>query len=103
MCITTNPYGRSEQHFTLSQKSSEDSYVVPNASCRPSITQDDLVSSMNRTSTIIHSRGSTINTVSVNNTRSVTPVVGILLCIVLVLVILAFTLCFCKCIYFKKM
>ena len=100
MCIATNHHGRSEHHFILSKKSSEDCYVVPNASYSPSITRDDLVSSMNRTSTIIHSHGSTINTVSVNN---MTPVVGILLCIVLVLVILAFTLCFCKCIYFKKM
>ena len=97
MCIATNHYGSSEHHFTLFLNSSKSCYI---ASHSPSTIRDNYVPSQRSyINSTIHSHGSSINTVSVTNTRSVTPVVGTMLCIVLVLVILAFALCFCQYIY----
>ena len=129
VCIATNPYFISEQHFTLSLKSSE-SYVLPSISLVPSSTWDHYInktSIINSTLTIGSNTSPTdfvdttstisyedhnintlptdfVHTISYedNNTfeiQIIAAICGAIICLALVLVILTIGVCFCKHIY----
>ena len=99
VCIATTPYVRSEQHFSLSLKSSE-SYVLPSISLVPSATWDQytsIINYINSTLTIASniSPNDFVNTISTtsyedHNTLEIQIIVaifGAIICLALILVI----------------
>ena len=101
MCIATNPYGRSEQYFTLSLNTSKSCSVV---SPGPSITWEDYTNSIITTTLAIDASptdfANNISTVDNANDILEIPIIGALvgaiICLALVLATLIIVVCFHK-------
>ena len=113
MCIATNLYGKSEQHFTLSLNSSESCFFVSSILPSPSVTLEDYINNTSESNSIIStalaidaSPTDFVNTI--NNTSGnleipiIGAIVGAIICLALVLAILITAVCFHKHIYFKN-
>lgn len=89
LCIATNPYGRSEQHFTLSLNSSESCFVISSISLSPSVSIPTLA---------VDSSPSDFT----NKIPIIGAIVGAITCLALVLVILVVAVCFHKHLHFEN-
>lgn len=103
ICIATNSYGRSEQHFILLSMSN--CYFVPST---PAVTLNGnatVIEYISSTLAIASSNDFINNATQTNNTSAILMigvVMGAVFCFVTILVMLAIAVCFCKYVYFKK-
>ena len=103
ICIATNPYGRSEKHFTLLLNTIE-CYVIPSISPIPSITwvYTSMTTYVNNSSAMDVSPTDLVNSIHYSNELPIIgAILGAVMCLVMALAILVIALCFCKGIYFK--
>ena len=94
VCVATNHYGRSEQNFTLFLNNSENCFIVPSTS---HVQTSSIRAYINSTSSSIDYD---LPIDSINSNISVFLVVGSVLLTMLVLLVLAITVCYYK--YRKK-